>query len=162
MLKVEKELAALRKMTVTELRRRYEEAHGEECRSGNKDWIVKRTIWRMQANAEGDLSERARRRALELANDADLRLKAPKTIPTTITSAARTVTRKVEFASDARLPAGGEITRIYKGRQVRVRVLATGFEFEGEVYRSLSAVAKAITGSHVNGYHFFRLKGGAR
>ena len=39
-----------------------------------------------------------------------------------------------------------------------------GFEYEGEVYKSLSAVAKAITGSHTNGYLFFRLakKGGPR
>jgi hypothetical protein len=37
-------------------------------------WLVKRIAWRMQALAEGDLSERARRRAAELANDADLRL----------------------------------------------------------------------------------------
>jgi len=33
-----------------------------------------------------------------------------------------------------------------------------GFEYEGEVYRSLSAVAEAVTGKHWNGYHFFRLK----
>jgi hypothetical protein len=31
------------------------------------------------------------------------------------------------------------------------------FEFEGDVYKSLSAVAKAITGQHCNGYYFFRL-----
>jgi hypothetical protein len=45
-----------------------------------------------------------------------------------------------------------------------VRVLADGFEFEGAVHPSLSAVAKAITGSHCNGFLFFRLagKGGDR
>jgi DUF2924 family protein len=40
---------------------------------------------------------------------------------------------------------------------VHVRILPKGFEFEGSVYRSLSAVAKAITGSHTNGFLFFRL-----
>ena len=40
---------------------------------------------------------------------------------------------------------------------MQVQVLANGFEFEGEVYKSLSAVAKAVTGSHCNGFHFFRL-----
>jgi Protein of unknown function (DUF2924) len=44
----------------------------------------------------------------------------------------------------------------------QVRVLAHGFEFEGAVYLSLSAVATAITGSHLSGHLFFRLaeKGG--
>lgn len=41
---------------------------------------------------------------------------------------------------------------------LQVAVLPHGFEFEGEVYKSLSAVAKAITGQHCNGYHFFRLR----
>ena len=39
-----------------------------------------------------------------------------------------------------------------------VHVLPKGFEYEGEVYRTLSAVAKAVTGAHWNGYHFFGLK----
>ena len=64
-------------MTPKELRAKYEEVFEEACRSGHKQWLVKRIIWRLQANAFGDLSERARRRAEELANDADLRLKAP-------------------------------------------------------------------------------------
>jgi hypothetical protein len=42
---------------------------------------------------------------------------------------------------------------------VHVRVLAKGFDLDGVVYQSLSAVAKAITGSHTNGYLFFRLLG---
>jgi Protein of unknown function (DUF2924) len=42
---------------------------------------------------------------------------------------------------------------------VTVQVLADGFEYRGEVYRSLSAAAKAITGSHCNGYLFFKLGG---
>ena len=58
---------------------------------------------------------------------------------------------------------GNQITRTYKGRTVDVTVRPDGFEFEGEVYRSLTAIAKAVTGTHWNGYHFFNLKrdGGA-
>jgi len=52
---------------------------------------------------------------------------------------------------------GAIITRRYKGRTVEVRVLPRGFEYEGEVYRTLSAVAKQITGAHWNGYYFFGL-----
>lgn len=71
-LNVQKELAGLKKMTPAELRVRYAEVFGEGSRSGHKEWLIKRIIGRMQANEVGDLSERARRRAMELANDADL------------------------------------------------------------------------------------------
>jgi hypothetical protein len=67
-------------------------------------------------------------------------------------------TRGVQIASDNRLPLPGTILkREYKGRVVRVKVLLDGFEFEGERYKSLTAVAKAITGKHWNGFHFFNL-----
>jgi hypothetical protein len=47
---------------------------------------------------------------------------------------------------------------------LQVKVVRDGFEFEGELYKSLSAVAKRVTGSHWNGYKFFNLnkKGGSR
>ena len=66
---VAREVAALKRMTVKELRGRYLDVFGETTRSGNKDWLRKRIAWRIQANAHGDLSERARRRAAELADD---------------------------------------------------------------------------------------------
>jgi hypothetical protein len=56
------------------------------------------------------------------------------------------------------LPLPGTIlTRNYKGGLVQVQVLQHGFDYQGEVYKTLSAVAKAVTGQHVNGYAFFRL-----
>jgi Protein of unknown function (DUF2924) len=70
--------------------------------------------------------------------------------------------KKVALAAtaDPRLPpAGTAIVRDYRGRAVRVVVLVDGFEFEGERYRSLSAIAKAVTGSHINGFRFFNLEG---
>jgi hypothetical protein len=67
----------------------------------------------------------------------------------------------VRFAVDARLPpSGSELVKTYKGRSLRVAVLTAGFEHDGVVYASLSAVAKAVTGTHVNGYQFFGLGGG--
>ncbi|HEV2950246.1 MAG TPA: DUF2924 domain-containing protein [Gemmataceae bacterium] len=62
---VAKEVAALEAMTVSELRAKYAQVFGEETRVGNKAWLVKRIIWRLQALAEGDLSEGARRRAAD-------------------------------------------------------------------------------------------------
>ena len=71
------ELAALTHMGVSALRGKYAELFGEPTRTGNKTWLVRRIAWWLQALAQGDLSERARRRAEELARDADLRLTAP-------------------------------------------------------------------------------------
>ncbi len=76
-----REVAAIRQMTVKELRGRYLEVFGEPARSGNRDWLWKRIAWRMQANVDGDLTERARQRAEELANDADLRMRRPPDPP---------------------------------------------------------------------------------
>lgn len=73
-----KELADLREMSVRELREKYEAVFSEPTRAGNKDWLFKRIAWRIQSLAEGDLSERARRRAEFLARDADLRTTAPR------------------------------------------------------------------------------------
>ena len=154
---VAKEVAALEAMTVAELRVRYAQVFGEQTRVGHKTWLVRRIVWRLQALSEGDLSERARRRAAELANDADLRLLPPRSaqaIPNGKMSRAK------PDGCDPRVPPPGQILRrLYKGRVLQVRILPHGFEFEGAVYGSLSAVAKAITGSHTNGFLFFRLRG---
>lgn len=157
-LNIAKEIAALKRMTVTELRAKHVEVFGEPTRSGHKEYLVKRIAWRLQANAEGDLTERARRWAEQLANDADLRTHAPRAKPGNA-EPDPTATAAVAFDHDPRLPLPGSIvTRRYKGRDIVVRVLPKGFEFEGAIYRSLTAVATAVTGKHWNGYHFFGLK----
>ncbi len=68
---------ALGRLTVPELKQRYAEVFGEPTRTNHKQYLVKRIVWRMQALREGGLSERARRRAVELADDAEIRLSAP-------------------------------------------------------------------------------------
>src|SRR5262249_33647806 len=114
--------------------------------------------------AEGDLSERARQRARELAHDADLRLGPPRPSPqpAPATGAESASGRETDLPgplrpADARLPLPGAIlTRLYKGQRLEVTVLDRGFAYQGRVYRSLSAVAKTITGSHCSGFLFFR------
>src|SRR6516165_7103980 len=71
------EVASLERLSVGQLRQRFAELFGETTHASNRTWLIKRLAWRMQALAEGDLSERARRRAAELARDADLRLNPP-------------------------------------------------------------------------------------
>ena len=156
---VGREIAALQRMTVKQLRQKYMEVFDEETNGHNKAWLVKRIAWRMQALQEGDLSERARRRAAELARDADLRLNPPS-IKAGHVAAQQVQIHVLELDQDDRLPLPGTIiTREYKGEKLQVKVLPHGFEYDGAVYASLSAVAKAITGSHCNGYLFFRLRG---
>lgn len=156
---VEKELAALESMTTGQLRERYAQVFGELPRSRHKAYLVRKIAWRIQALAEGDLSERARRRAEELATDADVRTTPPRNAATAPPRRAG-ATKAVVVPSDLRLPAAGtSITRKYKGRTLEVRVLQDGFEFDGKRFKSLTAVAKEITGSHCNGFRFFNLGG---
>jgi len=146
-LNVTKEIATMRRMTA----------------AANKAWLIRRIAWRLQVQAEGGLSERAQARAAALANDADLRITPPRTEPGYPAWGERATVRTVALQADGRLPPPGSVlTRRYKGEDLRVTVRADGFEFEGRVNGSLSAVAKAITGSHTNGFLFFRLTGGAR
>jgi hypothetical protein len=152
------ELAALQRLSVADLSARYAALFGEATRTGNRAWLVKRIAWRLQALAEGDLSQRARQRAAELANDADLRLSPPRSTAQTPAAADATPTPRSRSRHDRRLPPAGTILRRpYKGLLVQVQVLEDGFAFAGAVYPSLSAVAKAVTGSHCNGFLFFRL-----
>ena len=146
------EIAALPRLRVAELRAQFAVVFGEPTPSHNKVWLMRRIAWRLQAQAEGDLSERARQRAAELVADADLRLSAP---PDQATPAQPPHLR---LPADDRMPRPGTIlTRRYKGRTLQVEVLEHGFAFEEKVYRSLSAVAKAVSGAHCSGHFFFGL-----
>ena len=152
-----KELAALKTMSPAQLRDKYLAVFAESSRSGNKDFLLKRIAWRIQALAEGGLSERAKTRALELARDADLRTTMPRVRESDGGAAERTSTKPLTLPN-RRLPMPGAVlTRDYRGKQAQVTVLPAGFEHDGTVYKSLSAVAKAVTGSHWNGYGFFGL-----
>lgn len=154
-------VATLEHMTPAGLREIYAEVFGEPSRSNNKRWLIRRIAWRMQAQAEGGLTDRARARAAELARDEDLRVRPPHTRTDrgpALGATLRTVTGTVVPRTDRRIPVAGTVLiRKHKGVVHQVTVLAGGFEYEGVVYRSLSAVAHPITGSHWNGYHFFGL-----
>lgn len=148
-------VAELRRLGVNELRERYESLTGEHCRSGNRDWLTKRVVWLEQARREGGLPERARQRALEIADDRDLRFRPP-------TMVVKDVDRCAAGGipdRDPRLPMpGAELRRRYKGTEIVVRVLPDCLEYAGKRYRSLTSIATEVTGSNWNGFHFFGLK----
>jgi hypothetical protein len=153
------QVAALQRLTIAELKNRYVELFGEHTPANNRIWLSKRIAWRLQALAEGGLSERARQRAAELANDADLRLNPPvPRRPATPAPAPPPPLPTAKATSDKRLPPPGTIlVRKYRGATLQVQVLHKGFAYNGQVFKSLSAVAKAISGGHCNGYAFFGL-----
>src|SRR5690348_5961358 len=129
------QIESLRKLKVTELKSRYHDLFGEASASFNRAHLFRRIAWRLQAQVEGDLSERARERAAELANDLDLRLRAPRSFGREIECNGEPANR------DPRLPPTGTVVeRSYQGQILRVTVLAAGFEYKGKQYASLSAI----------------------
>jgi hypothetical protein len=156
--RIHEEIESLRHMTVGKLKAKYREVFGEETRSNHKQFLFRRIAWRIQANAWGGLSERARRRALDIANDADLRIRAPKNFLKEEIDYNRTVESRIAAAADPRLPpAGTLLVRRYQGKDVVVRVRKDGFEHDGQVHHSLSGAVRAATGTPWNGFAFFSL-----
>jgi hypothetical protein len=151
------EIEDLRQMKAGALRAKYRELFGEESRSSNKQFLFRRIAWRLQARVEGDLSERARRRAMEIADEADLRIRAPEGffVPSGPGDTARPLDRAGP-RRDGRLPPPGTLlTRQFENRRIVVKVLEDGFEYQSQRYRSLSAVAREVTGTRWNGLLFF-------
>lgn len=144
------EIERLGRMHLHELRERYREVFGEDSTTRHKQHLVRQIAWRLQVLAQGDLSERARRRALEIAHDADLKTQVP--------SGWAAVQPARRRRREVRLPVAGTVLRrVYRDRTVVVQVLSDGFEYEGRHYGSLSAVARAATGTRWNGLLFFGL-----
>jgi hypothetical protein len=141
------------------LKAKYVEVFGERSRSSNAAYLRKRIAWRLQARAMGGLSERARRRAEELADEADLRVRPPRRSRCSSAGTRRRVQAGASSpARDPRLPPPGEVlVREFRGMTVAVRVLEQGFEYEGRRYGSLSTIACEVAGTRWNGYRFFEL-----
>ena len=154
-----REVEELRKQTVSVLKTRYSELFGEQSRSSNHAHLFRRIAWRLQALVEGDLTERARGRAQQIARDADLRMIAPRDFFAVGCERVQTTRGDRNGREpDSRLPLPGALlSRKWKGRTILVEVLAKGFRYENRHYLSLSAVAVAVTGTRWNGLAFFGL-----
>ncbi len=155
------QVVALAHLSVAELRVRWQEAFGEETSQRNKQYLVKRLAWELQRrHFGGELSAKAKARLDELQQE------FRTTPPTEWFKGARhnrapapSPTKRLRAVRDPAAPKSGTIlTRDYRGTKVVVTVRGPReFEWRGEIYRSLSAVANAITGSHVSGVAFFGL-----
>lgn len=151
MIDVLREIKRLSQLTVGELRDEHERVAGEPLRSNNRAFLTKRLLWQLQAADSGGLTERCRERAAVLARERDLRIR-----PTSDLHEAVAVQPEVPAPATA-TQSGSLIVKVYRGRRYEVRVLERGFEWDGRVFKSLTAIAREITGAHWNGRLFFGL-----
>jgi hypothetical protein len=150
------EVARLTRMTVPELRARHFELFCEPAKSSHRKYLARQIAWRLQAESEGGLPEETRQLALAVARDAPLRVRIESAATHGAAEAGRTVTTRLAASHDARLPMPGSLLiKEHKGETHVVKVLDTGFDYEGRLFRSLSAIAQEITGTKWNGHLFF-------
>jgi len=141
----------LKNQSVEELKAKYEEVFsGEKPTSSNKPFLWRKIAYRLQEIEYGGLSIDTQNRVTELINQYDPvnnKMLRPKNVDNKNKTNGR----------DTRLPIPGAIIKkVYKGRIIEVKVLEKGFEYEGQAYKTLSAIASKITGDHWNGYLFFK------
>ena len=149
------EITALEKLSLVDLRQKYAKLFPEDISvQGNKPFLKRRIAYRLQEVAFGGLAPQAQQRLQQLIQQYDpINRKPSETAPTPQDSSP-----KPKPLRDRRLPISGTVlTKVYKGVSFQVKTLLKGFEFQGKTYRSLTAIAKVITGLHWNGYLFFGL-----
>jgi hypothetical protein len=134
-------LAALRTMPMPELRRQWRDLFETEPPQFNRRALENRLAYRMQEIAFGGLKPETVKRLDALGDLYDSGDRAKRSI-----------------RHDARPIAGTRLVREHRGVEHTVTVLADGYEWQGRPYRSLSAIARAITGTRWNGLVFFGLK----
>jgi hypothetical protein len=155
------EIESLPALTVNELREKFGEVLGYATASRNRHFLMRKITWGIQARKWGDISPAARQRAHELADLRFLRTRMARELQVPVAEGGSVSRRKIRLSRDPRLPMPGcLLTKDWGERRIEVRVVDDGFEFEGRRYRSLSAIAKEVTGTNWNGFSFFGLGGG--
>jgi hypothetical protein len=134
-------LAALQTLPTADLKRQWRELFGTEPPPFNRLYLQSRLAYRVQELAYGGLKPETRARLEALGEQLD---------------GGNVLLRRVR--ADSRPLAGTRLVREHGGVEHTVTVLPDGFEWEGRPYRSLSAIARAITGTRWNGWSYFGLK----
>lgn len=165
--RIQQEIAAVGDLTREELAARWVKAYGCPPPKGVKRGLLERAAaWHLQARHLGGLSPMARKAIRDVVKRRDVRANVSGSAAhseSAGTDNARVVTRNTS-RRDAKLAInppgprpGTRLVREWKGRTHVVDVREDGFAFDGKTYRSLSAVAKRITGAHWSGRRFFGL-----
>jgi hypothetical protein len=134
-------LAALKTTPTPELKRQWRDLFQTEPPPYNRRFLESRLAYRIQELAYGGLKPETIERLEALAEQLD---------------GGRLEVRRRR--ADDRPIAGTRLIREWKGVEHTVTVLQDGYEWQGRPYKSLSAVARAITGTRWNGLLFFGLK----
>lgn len=153
------QILALQRMTVGQLQKKWLDLYGETTRSCNRQYLWRRLAWRVQELVYGGLSDRVKARIAELNCDNELRFLPPRNwSPHVPIPRGQKITKgAIPVRGPRLLDLGTVITRQYRGQDIKVTTLEKGFDWEGRIYRSLSAVARAVTGQKWNGWLFFGL-----
>ena len=151
------QVTKLQKMTVFELRKEWERVFGEPTKQTHRSHLWKRLARKLQEDQLPKLTsiERA-----QIAHHQDM---AERHSPNNVDPDKQKGRNKQGNKPPVRRtpPPGSIISKSYKDRELAVKVLKKGFEYDGQVFRSLSAIAREITGTTWNGFTFFGLnKGG--
>ncbi len=147
------QVMSLQKMTVFELRVEWEKVFGEPTKQRHRVYLWKRLARELQKDQLPKLT------AEEEAQVTEYRKQIRKMPPDKwFPGKQRKSKRPTKCTRSNRTPPPGTvISREYKGRQISVKVLADGFEYQGKVFKSISKIASEVTGTSWNGFTFFRL-----
>ena len=135
------QIAALKRMPVPELKAQWQQLFDQPVPSYNRRFIESRLAYRLQELAFGGLKPETITRLEALGEQLD----------------GGKVDIRRQRGEDRPI-AGTRLVRDWQGVEHTVTVLADGFEWQGRPYQSLSAIARAITGTQWNGWTFFGLK----
>lgn len=134
-------LAALKAMSVKELKAEWQTLFDAPAPNNSRTFLENRLAYRIQELTYGGPDKQTRRLLDLLADEVE-----------------GTLTRKAQIADPRNPVVGTKLIREWDGVAHTVTVLKDGFEWNGKRYKSLSAVARSITGTRWNGYRFFGLR----
>ncbi len=139
-----RQLATLETLSMEQLHEKWRDLYGGEPPGYKRQFLIKRLAYRVQELFYGGLSEAAKTRLQQVARE---------------DCVARVESRTSGVAQgQADILPGTRFVRIWKDRRNEVLAHPNGFEYDGRMFRSLSAVAREITGTRWNGRLFFGLK----
>lgn len=134
-------LARLKAMTVNELKSEWQTLMGSTPPNNSRTFLEQRLAYRIQELTYGGLPKPVSRLLDALADEVE-----GKKVRSTV-------------ISDPRNPViGTRLVREWDGVEHVITVLQGGFDWQGRRYKSLSAIARDITGTQWNGYRFFGLR----
>ena len=145
----------LKEKPLNELQAKYAELFpGQQAPSNNKVYLWRKIVYRLQELEYGGISSETQDKIQELIRQFDpINNKALRPDDT-----LKEHSQKIKLRRDKRLPIPGTvIIKEYKGIKLEVKILESGFEYHNKVYKSLTSIAKEVTGAHWTGYLFFNL-----